>query len=183
MVDNDLYGPLQHRVAWGHECRNECSAVASNRGRLWIVDPYLANELLSASDGGVGLLIKADFSKKRMSLLSHSLTQADGVDWNRQRPAVLAAIGGGTVSASRHKQAACQAAELARELIDSDRMDDVMDFALRVAARGIVAAAAGSTEGVTIKARRLEEILVSFQKSSRRNQHVNVELVASLEND
>jgi cytochrome P450 len=183
MVDNN-FGQLQHRVAWGHECRNDSFSVASNRGRLWIVNPYLANELLSASDGGAGLLIKADFSKKRMSLLSHSLTQADGVDWNRQRPAVLAAIGGGiAVSANRHKQAARQAAELALELIDSDCLDDVMDIALRVAARGIVAAVAGSTEEITSKARKLEEILVSFQKYSRRNQHVNIELVASLEED
>lgn len=149
------------------------------------MNPKVSNHLLNTHDGGTCILVKDDNSKKRATLLSHSLTQADGADWSRQRPAVVAAIGGGiTVQTTRHKQAAIQGSIEALKLIDmDDDMDDVMDFALRVAARGIVTAITGGTEDVIQKTRELEETLVSFQKSSRKNQNLDVKLVASLQSN
>ena len=180
-------GPLQNRCAWAHEvvCEQQ-KDHAMNNGRLMVLNPETSSYILSL-DNGTGILRKDDNTKKRASLLSSSLTQSDGEDWQRQRPAVVAAIGGGiTIQQKRHSCAAMQAADLADTLAANvDGVPDVMDFSLRVAARGIVASVAGSSDDIIDhdKVLRLEMLLVRFQKASRKRANYDAALARSLENE
>ena len=180
-------GPLQYRCAWAHEvvCEQQ-KDLAINNGRVMILNPETSAYVLSF-DNGTGIVRKDDNTKKRASLLSSSLTQSDGEDWQRQRPAVVAAIGGGiTIQQKRHSCAAMQAADLADNLAaNHEGVPDVMDFSLRIAARGIVASVAGSSDDLIDrdKVQRLETLLVQFQKASRKRANYDAVLARSLEHE
>jgi len=170
-------GTLQHRTAFADENQRAGRCASERAGRLWLIDPHAASELLKEYDGGTGHIVKDD--TKRTGLLKSSLTQSDGPDWRRQRAAVVAAVGGGQVAQfTRHRAAACRAGELAASVIADHTArspqrvmvhPDVMDLARMVAARGIVAAVVGDGDGdanAAAEAARIEVVLSAFMKVS-----------------
>ncbi|PNH03038.1 hypothetical protein TSOC_010934 [Tetrabaena socialis] len=139
---------LQQRAEWAAERREGGQLLAERVGVNWLVCPAAAAELLRQHDGGAGAgLVKPD--KHRKLLLHASLTGVSGADWTRQRPAFVAAAGGGpAVQRARHGEAVAQAAGLAVDVVvaSSCRVRDVSELAQRVAARGIVGAVVGAAE-------------------------------------
>ena len=189
-----LPGQLQHRAAFADECQRAGLFAADRAGRLWLVDPQASIELLKMYDGGTGHIIKDD--SKRTGLLKSSLTQADGPDWQRQRAAVVAAIGGGlTAQAARHSVSAYRAGSLAASLVaDYPDIFDVMDLARMVAARGIVGAVVRNGDGngggdgdgagdgnavAEADVSRVEVVLSAFMKANRRRKEQKDEAVVN----
>jgi cytochrome P450 len=181
-------GTLQHRTAFADENQRVGRCASERAGRLWLIDPHAASELLKEYDGGTGHIVKDD--TKRTGLLKSSLTQSDGPDWRRQRAAVVAAVGGGQVAQfTRHRAAACRAGELAASVIADHTArspqrvmvhPDVMDLARMVAARGIVAAVVGDGDGdanAAAEAARIEVVLSAFMKANRRRKEQKDEAV------
>ena len=145
---------LQKHAEWAAAIRanpvTQCPMQKSELGVMWLVDPLLARDM-------IGLLEADDNLPKptanKQTLLREALTSVSGADWKRQRPVVIAAIGGGqSVQERRHQQAVVSATSLAMRLITqgsifdvpgSFRVPDIIDWASKVASRGIVSALLG----------------------------------------
>ena len=177
------YGPLQLRTSWSAvNRRNGHNLAHAPNGKVWILCPKVGAKLLAENDGASGQLSKNDISHRRDSLLFSALTQNSGADWARQRPAVVSAIGGGiTVQSNRHRESSLSAAELVKELVSPGKVLDVMEISQFVAARGIVSAVVGCTSDIIEMTRKLESLLISYQKASRRIVHYDRNVCLSLE--
>lgn len=120
---------LQRHAEWAAQCRAAGVLISSgnpSRGRFpQVLCPALGGELLRLHDGGAGAnLAKPGAQHKGAAptkgLLTEALTVVSGEAWSRQRPAVVAAAGGGpSAQSARHRDAVREAVELAVELAGS----------------------------------------------------------------
>lgn len=158
--------PVRCHAAWAREQRSAGFALArqpqADCPLSWLLCPQLAAAVFGEYDGGADGLAKAP--PVRQLLLGCSLTGVSGADWARQRPAVVAAAGGGlSVQAARHAAAAADAAALALQLSAAGQVPDSLAFAQAVAARGVSRAVLGAGAA----ARAVEEALLAFLRAQR----------------
>lgn len=136
-------------------------AVAEQRsGCVSVVCPVLAAELLKEDRAG-GCLAKPD---KASLLLRHSLTNASGPEWARQRKAFEAAASGGMMlQRSRHGHVAAAAAALVVDLVvEAGSRVEARELAQRVAACTVVRMTLGELpEGN----QGMESLLIGFRRT------------------
>jgi hypothetical protein len=150
---------LQHRAAVARHVRVDGGVVkpgwAARNFPHQFVEPRTAVAFLKAFDGGEGAKLRKPDAFQPI-LLGEALTTVNGATWTRQRPAFLAAAGGGpSQQQARHAKALRMAAEFALTVPtaqaayeDSTAMcvPDAARFAQLLATRGLVSAVLGCEE-------------------------------------
>lgn len=161
-------GLLQQHAAWAAGCRSTGDIFSQRQGTNWLVCPAVAAQLLKQYDGGTGAALSKPKVRNR-ALLRDALTAVSGDTWSRQRPAFLAAAGGGaSAQAARHRAAVDAAVQVGLAQAARLRVLDALECARLTAARGIVGAVLGMDDQPSAcssgRAARenVEVLLVSF---------------------